>query len=64
MINVGTVALNHKEMGKNSGRILKIEPVTDERNWKDINSSSGKKHWKTFQKNNPTIALDMLYTKK
>ena len=48
MINAGTVALNHKEIGKNSGRILKIEPVTDERNWKDINSSSGKKHWKTF----------------
>ena len=35
----------------------------DKYNWKDINYPSGKDGWKKFEKNNPTIALNVLYAK-
>ena len=31
--------------------------------WKDMNFPSGKDDWKKFEKNNPTIALNILYVK-
>ena len=33
-------------------------------NWGTINYRSKLDDWKRFQKNNPTIALNVLYTKK
>ena len=38
-------------------------PSIDKYNWKDINYPSGKDDWKKFEKNNPTIALNVLYAK-
>ena len=38
-------------------------PSIDKHNWKDINYPSGKDDWKKFEKNNPTIALNVLYAK-
>ena len=32
-------------------------------NWKGINYPTKTYHWKVFAKNNPTIALDILYIK-
>ena len=36
----------------------------DKYNWKDINYPSGKDNWTKFEKNNPTIALNVLCAKK
>ena len=33
-------------------------------NWEGINYQSKLDDWKRFQKNNPTITLNILYTKK
>ena len=33
-------------------------------NWKEINYPSGKDDWEKFEKNNPSIALNVLYVKK
>ena len=33
-------------------------------NWNRINYPSKLDDWKTFEKNNPTIALNILYTKE
>ena len=45
-------------------RKSKIKPFINKYNWKEINYPSGKDDWKKFEKNNPTIALYMLYVKK
>ena len=39
-------------------------PFIDKYSCKGMNYSSGKDYWRKFEKNNPTIALDVLYTKK
>ena len=51
-------------MGKNSGTIAKIKIFTDAYNYKDINYPSGKDEQMNFEKNNPKIALIVLYTEK
>ena len=33
-------------------------------NWKGIRYPSGKDDWKKFEKNNPTIALNVLYARE
>ena len=43
-----TVALNHKEIGKDPQRISKSKPFIDQYNWKEISFSSHKK--KTLDK--------------
>ena len=37
--------------------ISTIKPFISKYNWKEMKNSSGKNAWKTFEKNNPTIAL-------
>ena len=59
-----TVALNHEEIGKNLQRISKMKPFINKYNWKGINYPSGKDDWKKFEKNNTTIALNVLLVKK
>ena len=56
--------LNHEEVGKNPERITKIKPFINKYNWEGINFPSGKDDWKNFEKNNVTIALNVLYAKK
>lgn len=51
-------------MEKNSGTIAKIKIFTDAYNYKDINYPSGKDDQMNFEKNNPKIALIVLYTEK
>ena len=56
-----TVTLNHKQIKKDPQRITKIKPFIDQYNWKEINFPSNKKDWNEFEKNNKTIALNILY---
>ena len=58
-----TVALNHEKVGKHSERITKINPFINKYSWKGINFPSEKNDWKKFEKNNVTIALNVLYAK-
>ena len=59
-----TVAVNHKEIQKHAERITKIKPFINKYKWKGINFSSKKDDWKKFEKNNVTIAVNVLYAKK
>ena len=59
-----TIASNHKEIGKRSERITKIKSFINKYNRKGINFPSEKNDWKKFEKNNLTIALNVLYAKK
>ena len=56
------VALNHEEIRKNLERITKIN--INKYKWEGINFPSEKDDWKKIEKNNVTIALNVLYTKK
>ena len=59
-----TVALNYEEIKKEPQRITKIKPFINKYHWEGINYSSEKDDWKKFEKNNVTIALNVLYAKK
>ena len=54
-----TVALYHEEIRTNMLRTSKRNPFIDKYNWKETNYPSGKDNWKIFEKNTPTIALDV-----
>ena len=59
-----TVALNHEKIKWNPERFSKIKPFINKYNWKGINYRSKIDDWKTSEKNNPTIALNILYIKE
>ena len=59
-----TVALNYGEIKWNSERISNIEPFINKYNWIKIKYSSKIDDSKTFQKNNLTTAVNVLYTKE
>ena len=44
--------------------VSNIKPFINKYNWKGINYSSKLDDWKTFEKNNPAIALNILYIKE
>ena len=49
---------------KEMKRITKIKPSINKYNWQGVTSSSEKNDWNKFEKNNVTIALNVLYAKK
>ena len=55
------VALNHEKIGKDLQRTSKIKPFINKYNWKDIEFPSHLKDCKKFEKNNNTIALNILF---
>ena len=59
-----TVALNYEETKWNPERISNIKPFINKYNWTEINYPSKIDDWKTFEKNNETTALNILYIKK
>ena len=59
-----TVALNHEEAKRDPQTISKIKPCINKCNWKGTNYLSKIDDWKTFKKNNPTIALNIVYIKE
>ena len=58
------VALNHKSIVKDPQRISKIKPFINKYNWKEINFPSHKSNWKKFERNNNTIALNIIYMQR
>ena len=53
-----------KKFKKILQRITKIKPFINKYNRQGINFPLAKNDWKKFQKNSPTIALNVLYAKK
>ena len=67
MINVSiwvTVVLNYEEIKWNPERVSNIKPFINKYNWKGMNYTPKIDDCKTFEKNNPTIALNILHTKE
>ena len=56
-----TVALNHEQIKSHPERISNIKPFIDQCDWKERNFPSNKKYWNEFEKNNKTVALNILY---
>ena len=56
-----TVALNHQNIENHPERISNIKPFIDQYNWEGIDFPSGIKDWKKFERNNKTIALNILF---
>ena len=61
------IALNHQEINHHLERISKLTPFISKYNWDGIDFPVGEKEWKTFERNNGDIALNILsapYNKK
>ena len=54
-------ALNYQTIKKNPERISKLKYYINKYNWEGINFPAGSKEWQKFEKNNATIALNVLY---
>ena len=61
---VTTVALNYEEIKRDPQRIPKIKPFINKYNWNGIKYPSKIDDWKTFEKNNLTIALNIFCIKE
>ena len=59
-----TVSLNYEEIGSHPERASNIQPFINKYNWNGINYPSKIDDWKTFEKSNPTIALNILHIKE
>ena len=55
--------LNHEEIKKDPQRITKNKSLINKCNWEGISFPSEKDDRKKFEKNNVTIALNVLYAK-
>ena len=55
-----TVALNHQNIENHPERISNIKPFINQYNWEGIDFPAGIKDWKKFERNNKTIALNIL----
>ena len=56
--------LNHEEIKKGLQRITKTEPYINKYKWEGLKVPSEKDDRKKFEKNNVTIAFNVLYAKK
>ena len=56
--------INHEEIKKDPKRITNIKPFINKYNWGRMNFPSEKHNWKNFEKDNVTIAFNVLYAKK
>ena len=59
-----TVALNYEEIKWNLEKVSNIQPFINKYNWKGINYLSKIDDWKTFGKDNPKMAVNILYIKE
>ena len=64
MFSVATVALNYEEIESHPERVSNIKPFTNKYKWERINYPSKIDNWKGSEKNNSTIALNVLYIKE
>ena len=58
------VALNYEEIESHPGRVSDIKPFINKYKWKGLNYPSKVDDWKTFEKNNPTIVINILHFKE
>ena len=56
-------ALIYQTIESNPQRISKLNPYINKYNWKGINCPAGSKEWQKLERNNDTIALNVLYVK-
>ena len=56
-----TVALNHQNIENHPERISNIKLFINNYNWDGIDFPVGIKDWKKFERNNKTIALNILF---
>ena len=56
-------ALNYQTIETHPERISKLKPYINKYNWEGINFPAGSKEWQKFERNNDTIALNVLYVK-
>ena len=56
--------LNFGEIEKNLTRITKLKPFINKYNWEGMNLPSQRNDWKNSEKNNVTIAFNVLHAKK
>ena len=54
-------ALNYQNIKTNPERISKLKPYINKYNWKGIKFPPGPEEWIKFERNNKTIALNVLY---
>ena len=54
-------SLNYQTIEKDPQRISKLKPYINKYNWEGIDFPAGPKEWKKLEKNNNTIALNVLY---
>ena len=54
-------ALNYQNIKTNPERISKLKPYINKYNWEGIDFPAGPKEWKKFERNNKTIALNILF---
>ena len=54
-------ALNYPIIKTNPERISKLKPYINKYNWEGIEFPVGPKYWKKFERNNKTIALNILF---
>ena len=59
-----TVALNYGEIELHPKRVPNIKPLINKYKWKGTNYRSKIDDWKTFEKNNLTVALKILYIRE
>ena len=56
-------ALNYQIIESNQQKISKLKPYINKYNWEGINVPAGSKEWQIFERNNDTVALNVLYVK-
>ena len=56
--------LNYEDIESHPERVSNITPFINKYNWEGINYPSKLGDWKSFEKSNPTMAMNMLYTKE
>ena len=54
-------ALNYQNIETHPERISKLKPYINKYNWEGIDFPAGQKDWIKFERNNKTIALNVLY---
>ena len=54
-------ASNYQNIERNPQRISKLKPYINKYNWEGIEFPAGPKDWKKFERNNKTIALNVLF---
>ena len=65
MENAATVTLKNEEIKKKDlQRITKIKRFINKYEWEGINYPWEKDDWKNIEKNNVTVALNILYSKQ